>query len=426
MTVHDGDEGNVWARRLRQLGSARPLPLWGLVALVAAFVAVGGLTVAWAAAGIALLVVWAVLGQLGDGAGTRPGSEALLGSATGAQATRREAFWRQIVDGIPDAAVLLDARRLVLAANARVGEVQPVRLGDHVATLRDPALLDAVEAAAATGLPRTFGLRLLVPVERHLAGMATPLPGSEPDTPAFLIVLRDRTEAEQLAEMRADFVANASHELRTPLASLKGFIETLSGAAKDDAKAREQFLAIMAEQAGRMSRLIDDLLSLSRIEMREHVAPTASVDVMAVVTETATSLRPLAEAAGIAVALAQPAGPLEVIGDRDELAQVIQNLVQNAIKYGKAGGKVEVSIRRDGRHVVLCVIDDGIGIAPHHLPRLTERFYRVSAKESRERGGTGLGLAIVKHIVNRHRGELRIESQLGRGSTFTVMLPAVS
>ncbi|MEZ5855126.1 MAG: ATP-binding protein [Hyphomicrobiaceae bacterium] len=266
---------------------------------------------------------------------------------------------------------------------------------------------------------------MLLPVPRHLDGTVAPLDcnRNKRSAPALLIVLRDRTEIEQLAQMRADFVANASHELRTPLASLKGFVETLQGAAKDDAKAREQFLAIMQEQAERMSRLIDDLLSLSRIEMRQHVMPTGAVDLGPLVTGTLLTMRPIAEKAAIEIHFAQPSEPISVRGDRDELAQVVQNLIQNAVKYGKAGGRVHVTLANDERRVVLTVSDDGVGIAPHHIPRLTERFYRVNAKESRERGGTGLGLAIVKHIVNRHRGELMIESELGKGSKFTVLLP---
>jgi two-component system phosphate regulon sensor histidine kinase PhoR len=173
-----------------------------------------------------------------------------------------------------------------------------------------------------------------------------------------------------------------------------------------------------------MSRLIEDLLSLSKIEMREHVAPTATVDLTVVASEAITTLRSAAEKAGITLRADLPAGASDVIGDRDELAQVAQNLIQNAIKYGRTGGHVDIAIRRENDRLAFAVADDGIGIAEEHLPRLTERFYRVSAKESKERGGTGLGLAIVKHIVNRHRGELRVTSTLGRGSRFEVLLPA--
>jgi two-component system, OmpR family, phosphate regulon sensor histidine kinase PhoR len=182
----------------------------------------------------------------------------------------------------------------------------------------------------------------------------------------------------------------------------------------------------MQAQAERMSRLIEDLLSLSRIEMREHVPPTTSVDVNGVVQDALSALKQNADKNGITLRAQLPADPTLVIGDRDELAQVAQNLVQNAIKYGRRGGHVDVSVSRHDARVELAVTDDGIGIAPEHLPRVAERFYRVSAQDSKERGGTGLGLAIVKHIVNRHRGELQITSVLGEGSTFTAVMPAAT
>ena len=230
--------------------------------------------------------------------------------------------------------------------------------------------------------------------------------------------------------MRADFVANASHELRTPLASLKGYVETLQGSAKDDADARERFLKIMAEQAERMSRLVDDLLSLSRVEMREYLPLSDEVELGVVLTEVAQTLEPLAKRAGVTLTLSRSDGEAIVRGDRDELLQVFQNLVQNAVKYGRSGGKVDIRMTREpaasGRPegFRVDVTDDGPGIAPQHLPRLTERFYRVNVAASREKGGTGLGLAIVKHILNRHRGALLIASKLGQGSTFSVSLPS--
>ncbi len=227
--------------------------------------------------------------------------------------------------------------------------------------------------------------------------------------------------------MRADFVANASHELRTPLAYLKGSVETLLGPAKDDTAAREAFLKTMGEQAERMSRLVDDLLSLSRVEMREYLPPSGGADLAAVLADVAQTLEPMAQQAGVTLSLTGEDTPAVVRGDHDELAQVFQNLVQNAIKYGRKGGKVDVRLSEEagGRAVRyrVDVIDDGLGIAPQHLPRLTERFYRVNVAASREKGGTGLGLAIVKHILNRHRGELLIDSRLDQGSTFSVILP---
>jgi two-component system phosphate regulon sensor histidine kinase PhoR len=224
--------------------------------------------------------------------------------------------------------------------------------------------------------------------------------------------------------MRADFVANASHELRTPLAALSGFIDTLRGHARDDEEAREKFLGIMSVEAARMRRLIDDLLSLTRIEMNEHVPPHNRIQLDNVVRETAAALSPLARQDRITVEISTPANLPPVIGDRDELIQLFQNLMQNALKYGRENGHVWISCGQtpDGQ-VFAAVKDDGEGIASSAIPRLTERFYRVDVKRSREKGGTGLGLAIVKHIVSRHQGRLQIESRLGEGSSFTVLLP---
>jgi two-component system phosphate regulon sensor histidine kinase PhoR len=272
-----------------------------------------------------------------------------------------------------------------------------------------------------------------VPVERRLLATMVPLEHSAAShaTPSLLITFRDLTEQDRLTRMRADFVANASHELRTPLASLKGYVETLQGTAKDDAEARVRFLKIMEEQAERMSRLVDDLLSLSRVEMREHLPLSDEANLGLILREVTQSLEPLATQAGVALKLEPAEGEALVRGDADELTQVFQNLVHNAIKYGRAGGKVEIRLKREpaasGRPhgFRVDVVDNGPGIPPQHLPRLTERFYRVSAAASREKGGTGLGLAIVKHILNRHRGELVISSKLDQGSTFSVLLPSL-
>ena len=219
--------------------------------------------------------------------------------------------------------------------------------------------------------------------------------------------------------MRADFVANASHELRTPLASLSGFIETLQGPARDDAAARERFLGIMQAQATRMARLIDDLLSLSRIELNAHLRPDKQVDLVAIIRQVADGLQTLARDRGVEVKLAAPSGPLVVLGDRDELLRVFENLLENALKYGASdkGSKSRsprAPPRSGAREARVAVRDHGPGIAPEHLPRLTERFYRVDVSESRAQGGTGLGLALVKHILNRHGGRLTIESGSGR------------
>ncbi len=239
-----------------------------------------------------------------------------------------------------------------------------------------------------------------------------------------MLFFRDLTSARRLEAMRVDFVANASHELRTPLASLLGFIETLQGPARNDPPARERFLDIMRGQAQRMTRLIDDLLSLSRIEMRAHLAPEAVVDLRSIVAQMVDTLSALARERGVDIKVELPGEALLVRGDRDELLRVVENLVENAVKYGESGGRVDVALARTaGNLVEFSVRDYGPGIAAEHLPRLTERFYRVDVAQSREKGGTGLGLAIVKHIVNRHRGHLTIDSKPGEGASFKVMLP---
>jgi two-component system, OmpR family, phosphate regulon sensor histidine kinase PhoR len=269
-------------------------------------------------------------------------------------------------------------------------------------------------------------------IERHLDGAVTVLEtsGDTVDRRDTLVVLQDLSERDALARTRVEFVANASHELRTPLASLSGFIETLSGPAKNDPVARERFLGIMAEQAARMSRLIDDLLLLSRVEMRAHVAPTAVVDLNAVVADAMKPLARAAQTANKTLSIVPSPVAIRVLGEHDELIQAVQNLVQNALKYGRPGGTVTVHVSETANgpsrtpRAVISIADDGPGISAEHLPRLTERFYRVSTAASRNTGGTGLGLAIVKHIAARHRGKLDIASEVGKGSTFTISLPA--
>ena len=405
--------------------SARRTELVCAAALTLFFVVVGGLSLRMALLGLAATVVWAVAAPRADAAGTAwPHAR----SGDGADAGR---LWRTVIDGMPDPAIAVDDRGQILHAN-RLAEDQfgaLRRRGSHLASIiRDPGLLSAVEEALDSREASAVELHGRVPVERRLLAAMAPLEAeSGPDHPVLLISFRDLTEQDRLTRMRADFIANASHELRTPLASLKGYVETLQGSARDDAAARERFLKTMAEQAERMSRLVDDLLSLSRVEMREYLPPTDKVELEAVLAEVAQSLEPLSKQANITLELLPGEAGATVWGDRDELTQVFQNLLQNAIKYGRAGGKVEVRLGREtapNLRYRVDVIDDGPGIAPQHLPRLTERFYRVSATASREKGGTGLGLAIVKHILNRHRGELQITSTLGRGSTFSVILPA--
>ncbi len=289
-------------------------------------------------------------------------------------------------------------------------------------SLRAPEVLDAVRAAPHAPGPKVVLYVERVPVERwreaHVATARVGVDGPR----AIVVALRDLTEQRRSERMRGDFVANASHELRTPLASLLGFIETLQGPARNDVEARERFLAIMRAQANRMSRLIDDLLSLSRIELKAHVRPRDLVDLAALAHGVVDALGPLARERGVEISI--DADPTFVRGDRDELIRVAENLVENAIKYGASGKRVEVAVRSaPGREGALLVVRDfGPGVAPEHLPRLTERFYRVDVGDSRDKGGTGLGLALVKHILQRHGGRLLIDSVAGQGATFTVAL----
>jgi len=352
---------------------------------------------------------------------------------------RSDAKVKAVVCALPEPALLLTPEAEIVIANARVGlAIGPARVGDPLSfVVRVPEVLDAVRAAAADGLPRRVEFAERVPLDRWLEAHVVPMhldtgawnrSGASPD--AVLLTFRDLTQQRRVEQMRADFVANASHELRTPLASLSGFIETLQGPARNDAAARERFLSIMAAQARRMSRLIDDLLSLSRIELHAHVQPEATVELAGIVAHVCDTLTPLAADRGVNLELARDGEPMPVRGDRDELIRLFENLVENALKYGASGQAVEVSLGREagprGPVAVVAVRDHGPGIAPEHLPRLTERFYRVDVAASRDQGGTGLGLAIVKHIVARHRGRLTVDSALGAGATFAVRLDLVA
>jgi two-component system phosphate regulon sensor histidine kinase PhoR len=344
---------------------------------------------------------------------------------------------REVLERLPDPLMLLDAAgRVIFANKAMVAVVGTDTQRKHVsAVLRTPAVLQAIDRTAAGGEPAAIDFSFRVPVERHFQAYVTRI---EQIPRLIAVLLHDVTAAKKAEEARADFVANASHELRTPLAAVTGFIDTLKGHARDDEGAREKFLDIMGVEAGRMRRLIDDLLSLTRIEQNEHVPPSGEVDIVEVVRDAAAALQGLARLDNVAISVGEAAGLPPVVGERDELIQLFQNLIHNAIKYGRVGGHVCIGFslapssatpagrRSPGSLVAVAVKDDGEGIPREAIPRLTERFYRVDVKRSRERGGTGLGLAIVKHIVNRHNGRLQIESRAGEGSTFTVLLPALA
>lgn len=341
-----------------------------------------------------------------------------------------------IVDGLPDALIAVDRQRRIVRTNraavALLGPLLPDR--DLSTGLRQPELLAAIDSLLATIDGNYVGptqvavdLVLSGASERDVIAHARRLPRAAADGSLALIVLHDTTALRRAERMRADFVANASHELKTPIAGITGFIETLRGPARDDAAARERFLGIMAEQADRMRRLVDDLLMLSRIEQHEHARPEAPVDVRRVLESVRDLLQLKASSRRVAIELAVEPGLPQAIGDPDELTVVFQNLMDNAVKYAKPATTVKVAARPvGGDRLAIAVSDEGDGIPAAHLPRLTERFYRVDNARSRQLGGTGLGLAIVKHVVNRHRGRLDIQSIPGKGSVFTVTLPAVA
>ena len=438
----------------------------GLLALLIP-VLTGDLSIGFAAAGAALVVVGSgvvlhrhflrldalrryivELGHSGSGPMPRPpragspilspGLESALAAAA-AERQRRRGELEALISGneailatLPDPLVMLDKSRRIVRANpaaiALFGDTLAGR--DLTSVLRSPKLLGAADAVLSGDVDQIVDFTIPGPVQRTFSAQVKHLPTPAPDGTVAILALHDLTSVRRAEQLRADFVANASHELRTPLSSLLGFVETLRGPAREDEEARHRFLAIMHEQAVRMSHLVEDLLSLSRIEMQEHTPPTGTADLIAVLSSVIGTLDLRAKEKDMALVLDAPA-PLPVIGESEELAQVFQNLIDNAIKYGRAGTEVRVKVvesdaarRRLGRRgLAVSVIDKGEGIGREHLPRLTERFYRVDTARSRQLGGTGLGLAIVKHIVNRHRGALEISSTEGEGSTFTVLLP---
>ncbi len=335
-----------------------------------------------------------------------------------------EAFPEQcasILNAICEPIIILNNRSVVIFANhaaqlslPNVKHNNPFSFG-----LRDPTVLEAVDSVLKLGQTITVNYHERTPIERFYE-----LNIALVNTDKSIILMRDVTKLQRIETMRVDFVANASHELRTPLASIIGFIETLQGSAKADPVARTKFLNIMGEQARRMSRLVDDLLALSRIELSQHVAPNTPVNVEAVVRLIADTLSGLARSRGVEIVVHVPDNKeFTILGDRDEMLRVFENLIENAIKYGQSGKKVDVTLAKNQETIDISVRDYGPGIASEHLPRLTERFYRADIGTSREQGGTGLGLAIVKHIITRHHGELKINSKLGQGAEFCVSLP---
>ncbi len=370
----------------------------------------------------------------------RPVSE--LGRQLRRQSGRMEAqqrMLRSVIEALPDPIMVVDREMQIVQANAAArrafeAPTPPVPL---VRVLRDPGLLAAVSGALADTSASSVTFSPSHDRAKLFSSRIEPVDLGDGGAGA-LIALREQTEQVMIERMRSDFVANASHEIRTPLASIQGFIETLRGPARHDPSARESFLEIMAEEAGRMARLVDDLLSLSRIELAAHQPPRERCDPAEAVSHALDRMRPTAAQNNVTLAVDVPASLPPVIGDADQLHQLFVNLIDNGIKYGGEGGTVRVTASAiaaapadsgaaAGRPCVrIAVTDQGPGIASEHLPRLTERFYRVEGGRNRRQRGTGLGLAIVKHILRRHQGHLVIDSTPGAGSTFAVLLPTAS
>lgn len=350
------------------------------------------------------------------------------------EAQREVLLPRAILDAFPAPVYLLDARRVVVDANRAAHEIFGARIVGHdlAQSLRQPSALNAAMAVLADGKPAQAQFALQTPVVRHFELHAMPVVQDPSSRVRAAIVLLDVTAAHQVEQMRADFVANVSHELRSPLAALTGFIETLKGAAKDDVAARARFLDIMEGEARRMARLIDDLLSLSRVEANEHIRPRGKVNLLELLSASRAALGLRAAKLGIEITLQCPANLPPVAGDHDQLSEVFHNLLDNALKYGPPGQPVNINVQMvdripeiGGGGLRVSVQNMGDLISPEHLPRLTERFYRIDKARSRDIGGTGLGLAIVKHIINRHRGRLSIESSRENGVVFSVYLSVV-
>jgi len=370
------------------------------------------------------------------------------------------ASFTTLINALPDPMLVVSARepddltdRRIVFANVAARELLRIQRDASllVTAVRDPGVLEAADEALFGGVEAECAFEVGGAQARMFRVLARPLGAGGDGGGLALLVFREETEQRRVEQTRADFLANASHELRTPLASLGGFIETLRGHARDDPGARDRFLGIMQAQTERMARLIDDLMSLSRIELNEHLPPAERVDLTGAVLDVLDALAPIARERGVRLEAVTPErGVAMVVGDRDQIIQVAQNLIDNALKYTPKGGMVRVALETgltadaaagagavlaarlslltpdhgQGQYVVLRVSDEGPGIAREHLPRLTERFYRVEGQKSGDRSGTGLGLAIVKHIMNRHRGGLAVESRPGRGATFAAYFPA--
>jgi len=337
-----------------------------------------------------------------------------------------------ILNTLSDPVLVVNSDQKILVANRRAEALfEPQLTGRHILSImRQPAVLVAIQQVLAGKDEAVAKFVARGSVDETYRARASRLIEETAGLNGAVVTFSDVTQIEKAEKIRSEFVANVSHELRSPLTALSGFIETLQGPAADDAAARASFLAIMQTEATRMRRLTDDLLSLSRVEANERVRPTEMVDLEAILKGVIAAFAPVTDQQGIQVEIKTVPTGAHLPGDKDQLTQVFQNLLENAVKY--SGGKlVCVTITELAKFAGIFgpvlrvdISDRGQGIAAHHLPRLTERFYRVDDHRSRGLGGTGLGLAIVKHITNRHRGRLLIESEAGQGSVFSVVLPS--
>ncbi|TJV45336.1 MAG: two-component sensor histidine kinase [Mesorhizobium sp.] len=413
-----------------QKGMARTLAvrLWNSRWLLAAGVA--AVLIAFAFAGIsAYVLVPALLLLLAAAMLPTAGAlQSVEGAASIEAIGLQRLFGEYLAAAVADPLIIFDHAATIVHANAAAfaafGGIAPgISLSLKFRAPEMQTLLDGVLSGNVASDVVDYTEKL--PVERAYRVSASSVGHG---TDLYVLVFKDQSEARRIDRMRADFIANASHELRTPLASISGFIETLRGPARNDPAAREQFLQIMQNQTGRMARLIDDLLSLSRLEMKPYLKPGTEVDLRQTVDSVIDSLAPLARENSVVIERDFADGPLDVPGDRDELFQVFENLLENACKYGQSGGRVIVSIAPgdDGSEpgVDVTIRDFGPGIPEEHIPRITERFYRIDVETSRTQKGTGLGLSIVKHILTRHNARLTIRSEVGKGAAFSVHLPA--
>lgn len=342
-----------------------------------------------------------------------------------------------LVDTLPDILIMTDDHKVIVRTNRAARNIFGQNLAHrHLREIiPNEKLMNAITAVIEDlrGQQVEFHLTTDIPRDFHAIIERFPIP-SEGGI-SIVITLTDITQQKHIQSMRADFVANASHEIRTPLASIIGFIETLRGPAKDDAVARDEFLRVMGEQAERMSKLVNDLLSLSKIEMNAHTSPTSKVDLLRIIRAEKQHFEWAGKQKSVTLRMKLNDNLPPTRGDDEELAQVVRNIVGNAIKYTSAETEIVITarvtsslpddhnFRNLSRAICFSVQDQGEGIPKEHIPRLTERFYRVDTARTRKVGGTGLGLAIVKHVLNRHHGAMTIDSEVGQGSTFNVYLP---